>query len=77
MTFLNLCRMFKNWKNRRLVRKLSSIGSRVDSSFMLYVNSDAPVQFAEKSSLIQYLSDYRCTNTIYKLSIYRVDTYSL
>ena len=61
--------MFKNWKNRRLVRKLSSIGSRVDSSFMLYVNSDAPVQFAEKSSLIQYLSDYRCTNTIYKLSI--------
>lgn len=60
-----------------MLRKLSEVGSRVDESYMLYVNNDEPVRFETKDAAFKYLSDYRDNNVIFNLGVYRIETYSL
>ena len=61
----------------KLRRRLKRIGSSCDTSYMLYVNNDEPCVFPSRSDVESYLSHYRSENIIFKLQIYRIETYSL
>lgn len=62
---------------RKLAKKLAKIGSCVSTSFVLYVNNEQPISFECKSDLFNYLKEFRSNNLIFKLEIYRIETYSL
>ena len=66
--------MFDRIKYRR---RLSKIGSCVESSFLLYVNEVEPMTFPDKESVVSYLTRFRDTTPVYNLKIYRVETYSI
>ena len=66
-----------NRSKRKIAKQLASIGSRVDSVFVVYLNNDEPVNFNSRSSALQYVSDYRAENVIFSFKLYRIDTYSL
>lgn len=66
--------MFDRIRNRR---RLSKIGSCVETSFLLYVNEVEPISFPDRDSVVSYLSRFRETTPIYSLKIYRIETYSL
>lgn len=62
---------------RSIRKKLVSIGSRVDESFCVYVNNDDPKYFSCHDDAISYLQNYRENNVIFKLQLFRIETYSL
>lgn len=66
--------MFKNAKYRKRLRQ---IGSCVDVQFLLYVNNEEPMQFADEKSAIAYLKNFRKENEIFKIQMYRIESYSL
>lgn len=67
----------KMFRKRKIAKKLSELGSRVDLSYMVYVNNDEPVRLSSKDEVQSYISSYRETNTIFKLQIFRCEIYSL
>lgn len=69
--------MFSYFKKRKIARKLASIGSHVESTFVVYLNNDEPVSFLCRSSALQYVADYRLINEIFHFQFYRIETYSL
>ena len=64
-------------RNRKIRKRLNEIGSHVETTFMLYVNNENPMMFDEKRQLVDYLKHFREENEIFKLQIYRIETYSL
>lgn len=58
-------------------KRLAEVGSLIDTSFVLYVNNLEPISFATKDAAFKYLSEFRSENVIFKLQIYRIETYSL
>ena len=66
-----------NFKKRRLAEKLASVGAHVDTTFLVYINNDEPISFLSRQSALQHIEEYRLTNQIFKLQIYRIESYSL
>ena len=62
---------------RKLAKRLASVGATVDTSFLLYVNNEAPISFSTQNDCISYLKSFRENNVISRLQIYRIETYSL
>lgn len=73
--------MFKKLRDRiykrRLDVRLKNDGELVETIFMLYVNNHEPMNFATRSALSQYLTNFRKENEIFKLQIFKVESYSL
>lgn len=65
------------FRKHRLAKRLASVGACVDTSYLLYVNNDEPISFNNLDDCKSYLSDYRKDNSIFRLQIYRIETYSL
>lgn len=72
LIFLIMC-----LKNRKLRKRLSEVGSSVSTSYLLYVNNENPMSFDSKHQVFSYLKRFREENVIFKLQIYRIETYSL
>lgn len=63
--------------NLRLRKRLQRIGSSVDVSYLLYLNNLEPISFPSQDDCFQYIKNFRNENVIFKLQIYRIETYSL
>lgn len=61
----------------RINRRLKKEGTLVESSFILYLNNLDPISFENRVDLSAYLKKYRADNEIFKLQIYRIETYSI
>lgn len=61
----------------RINRRLKRDGALVESSYLLYLNNLDPISFESRSDLSAYLKKYRVDNEIFKLQIYRIETYSI
>lgn len=58
-------------------KRLKRIGSSVDTSYMLYINNQQPISFPTQDDCFRYIKDFRRENVIFKLEIFRIETYSL
>lgn len=65
------------FKKRKMAKQLASVGSHVDTSYMIYVNNEEPVMFPSRDECMSYLKQFRESNEIFKLQIFRIETYSL
>lgn len=65
------------FSTRRVAKKLASVGSRVDCSYLVYINNDEPVTFSTHDECMSYIREYRSNNVIFKLQIFRCEVYSL
>lgn len=65
------------FKRRKLAQRLARIGSCVDTSYLLYVNNEDAMSFHSYDDALSYLKSFRSDNIIYKLQIFRIETYSL
>lgn len=65
------------FRNHKLRRRLAKIGSNVDVNYLLYLNNQEPITFPSQEACFKYIQDYRSENVIFKLQIYRIETYSL
>lgn len=65
------------FKRRQIAKRLQAVGSQVDESYMLYVNNVEPITFSTYQDCIDYLQHFRESSEIFKLQIYRIETYSL
>lgn len=66
--------MFLRLKQKRALKK---DGSLVDSKFLLFINNCEPMTFSTRADLSKYLRNFRNETDIFKLQIFRVETYSL
>lgn len=66
--------MLSNWKLRR---RLCQIGTSVDVSYLLYLNNQEPIHFPSQNDCFAYIRQFRNENEIFKLQVYRIETYSL
>ena len=66
--------MFRNFKLRK---RLAKIGSSIDTSFLVYINNEEPMSFPSQDSCFDYIKSFRSDNVIFKLQIFRIETYSL
>lgn len=66
--------MLSNWKLRRRFRQ---IGTSVDVSYLLYLNNQEPIHFPSQKDCFAYVKQFRNENVIFKLEIFRIETYSL
>lgn len=66
--------MFRNLKLRRRLRQ---IGTSVDVSYLLYLNNQDPIHFPSQNDCFAYVKQFRNENEIFKLQIFRIETYSL
>lgn len=62
------------WKLRK---RLASLGTSVDVTFLCYVNNCDPIRFDRIQDCYDYLKRIRQECEISKLAIYRIETYSL
>lgn len=69
--------MFKMLRMLKIRRRLKSDGVLVESQFVLFVNNVDPMYFQSRADLDNYLNEFRSHTSIFKLQIFRVDTYSL
>lgn len=65
------------FSQRKIAKKLSSVGSRVDCSYLVYINNNEPVTLATHDECMSYIREYRFNNVIFKLQIFRFEVYSL
>lgn len=65
------------FKNRKLAKRLQKIGVQVDETFMVYINNDDGKSFNSYADTLTYIKEYRECNAIFKLQIFRIETYSL
>lgn len=61
----------------RINRRLKKEGILVESSYLLYLNNLEPISFENRVDLSAYLKKFRADNEIFKLQIYRIETYSI
>lgn len=61
----------------RVNRRLKKEGILVESSYLLYLNNLEPISFENRADLSAYLKKFRADNEIFKLQIYRIETYSI
>lgn len=64
-------------RKHKLAKRLADVGCSIDTSYVLYVNNLDPISFPTKDAALKYLSEFRSENVIFKLQIYRIETYSL
>lgn len=62
---------------RRCAKRLAKIGSIVDTSYLVYLNNEDPMTFALRDDAYKYIKNYRDNNAIFKLQIFRIESYSL
>lgn len=67
-------KMFKWLKLRKRVKK---DGVLIETSFALFLNNQDMIQFPSRDALQKYLKEYRTNNEIFKMQLYRIETYSL
>ena len=65
------------FKNREFYRRLKSIGSAVDTSYLVYINNEQPATFSSKDDAYQFIRNYRKETSIFKLQLFRIETFSL
>lgn len=65
------------WRKRKIRKRIHSDGDLIESQFVLFVNNVEPMYFQSRSDLDNYLTVFRSQNSIFKLQIFRIDTYSL
>ena len=65
------------FKKRKLRKRFEKIGSQVDVAYLLYLNNQEPIHFPSESDAMKYIQDFRQENEIFKLQIFRIETYSL
>lgn len=65
------------FKKRKLLKKLSAIGTHVESTYSCYLNNDEAKYFPSQDDVFSYIKAYRENNVIFKLQIFRIETYSL
>lgn len=71
-------KIFKNlFRRKQLKSALENAGSHVDTSFLVYVNNESPMKFVFKDDVFDYLEKYRKGTEIFKLQIFKVETYSI
>ena len=73
--FRMLKRMLK--PKLRYRRRLKSTGDLVETQYVVFLNNVDPIYFNSRAELDDYLSKFRKENEIFKLQIFRVETYSL
>ena len=61
----------------KLKRRLKSIGDLVETQYVVFLNNVDPMYFNSRVELDDYLSSFRQENEIFKLQIFRIETYSL
>lgn len=64
-------------RKRKLLKRLESLGTSVDITFMVYINNNAPQSFSSEKEAFSYINMYRDNNVIFNLGIYRIETFSL
>lgn len=69
--------MLKLVKKVLCKRRIKKDGSLLDIVYILYVNNLEPITFPSQASALSYLDSFRNENQIFKLQIYRIETYSL
>lgn len=69
--------MYKFFFRRICAKRLANIGSIVDTSYLVYLNNEGPMSFPTKDDAFKYIKNYRDNNVIFKLQIYRIESYSL
>lgn len=65
------------FRTRKLKRRLNSIGDLVETQYVVFLNNVDPMYFNSRVELDDYLSSFRKENEIFKLQIFRIETYSL
>lgn len=63
--------------NLRFRRRLKSTGDLVETQYVVFLNNVDPMYFNSRAELDDYLTNFRKENGIFKLQIFRVETYSL
>lgn len=58
-------------------RRLKSTGDLVETQYVVFLNNVDPMYFNSRAELDDYFSNFRKENEIFKLQIFRVETYSL
>ena len=66
--------MFSNLKYRKRINK---DGVLIETKFILYLNNQDAVQFDSRDCMQKYLKKFRENNEIFKMQIYKIETYSL
>ena len=69
--------LLKMFRTRKLKRRLNSIGDLVETQYVVFLNNVDPMYFNSRVELDDYLSSFRKENEIFKLQIFRIETYSL
>lgn len=65
------------FRTLKLKRRLKSVGDVIETQFVVFLNNVDPMYFNSRVELENYLCSFREENEIFKLQIYRVETYSL
>lgn len=65
--------MFRN----KFKKRLKDNGTLVDCQYLLFVNNQDPMTFPTREAALSYIQKYRKETEIFKLQIFRVETYSL
>lgn len=58
-------------------RRLRSTGDLVETQYLVFLNNVDPMYFNSRVELDEYLNSFRKENDIFKLQIFRIETYSL
>ena len=69
-----LLTMFRRLK---LKRRLKSLGDLVETQYVVFLNNVDPMYFNSRVELYEFLCSFRKENEIFKLQIFRIETYSL
>lgn len=70
-------RLKLKFRSRKIQKRLDSSGSFIESQYVLFVNNVDPLYFNSRQELMLYLDEFRSHTSIFKLQMFRVDTYSL
>lgn len=68
---------FQMFRRFKFKRRLKSTGVLVDTDYVVFVNNVDPIHFHSRDELDDYLRSFRKENEIFKLQIFRVESYSL
>lgn len=64
-------------KNRKLAKRLASIGSSIECSWLVEINNEPSITFDTQDAALDYLKGYREKNVIFSLKMFRVELFSL
>lgn len=70
--------MFKKLKTRKALKQLlTSDGEKTSVNFSVVVNNDEIRYFDTYELALDYIEQYRVTNQIFSLAVFRIEFYSL